>query len=74
MQNEIITDPTSLHTDLGDAANICVFASTCGNEEMEQVTKLVDYDYTTTNFPDETKDPAALWHIFHRDVYNDLIG
>ena len=67
-------DPTPLHTDIGDAANVCVFASKCTEDELQELTRLVKYDVTTTNFPGETKDPAALWHIFHRDVYEDLVG
>lgn len=65
-------DPTILHTDLGDAANLCVFGSDVTEEEMNELQKVVDYDITTTNFAGEERKPAALWHIFARDAYGDL--
>ena len=67
-----MTDPTGLHTDLADAVNLCLFATPSSIAEMEQLMKLVDHDLRTTNFAAHQREPAALWHIFHRDVYEDV--
>lgn len=65
-------DPTRLHTDIGDAANICVDTQDCTDEELHELTRMAGYNINTTNF-DAKKKPAALWHIFHRDSYSDIV-
>ncbi len=63
-------DPTPLHTDLGDAVNICVY----GPEE-EVIDDNNNEEATARTIKKKTeRHPAALWHVFHRDVYDDVAG
>lgn len=67
-----MTDPTSLHTDLADAVNLCLYATKSTEAEMEELRKMAQYDITTTNIHDQDREAGALWHIFHREAYEDV--
>lgn len=69
-----MTDPTHLHTDLADAVNLCVDSLECNDEEKAQLKEMTDYNVETTNYETEHREEAALWHIFHREVYDDIVG
>ena len=65
-------DPTRVHTDLADAANMCVFATDMTTQELEVIKEKADYNFETTT-RQQKREPAALWHVFHRGVYADLV-
>jgi len=64
---------TNLHTDLANAANICVYAAHCPESEQEQ--KL---EYLRSYFPTLEEDTlkrqkiAALWFVFWPQDYDGL--
>lgn len=67
-----LTGTTNLHVDLCGAVNICVHAEPCPDKEKE-----AQYDFLKQYFPgyDESKVkgcPAAVWHIFLEDSYEDV--
>ena len=67
-----IKKPTNLHADLGDAANLMVYASELTEEQKDKVRELADYDFTSTD--DESRRPGAIWHIFQRGDYEYIKG
>ena len=65
-----MTKPTNLHADLGDAANLMVYASKLTADQEEKVRDMAGYDFTmTTSAHDERRRPGAIWHIFQRGDY-----
>ncbi len=34
---------------------------------------MAGYDYEATTRQGEKREPGSIWHIFHRDVYGDLV-
>lgn len=67
-----LTGTTPLHTDLTDAANICVHAESCPEGELEAQNILLDKHFPEFNEAKLRGRPAALWHVFHPDAYEGV--
>lgn len=68
-----VVDPTGVHTDLADAANMCVFATPMSESEVTELRDMAGYNFDTTTRKGQDREPGALWHLFHRDVYADVV-
>ena len=67
-------NPTRIHTDLADAANMMVFTAPLTEQDLEKLKASVDYDFEiTTREAGQRREPGSVWHIFHREVYEDLV-
>ena len=67
-------NPTRIHTDLADAANIMLFTAPLNQKETEELKDMVGYDFeVTTRDAGSKREPGSVWHIFHREVYEDLV-
>ena len=64
-----LAETTNLHTDLTEAASICVHAEPCPDSEKEDQIEFLSHHLPGYDESQLRGRPAALWHVFVPDAY-----